>query len=184
MLGLKLYEWLTLGGVIVGPIVAVSITLWIEARRGQMEKRSNIARTLMATRHLPADVAYNGAINLIPIEFNGCQPVMDAWRAYIDAVRFMPDAANVDAQNRLVEAKQSDMLFKVLRQCGYRLSESDIQTSAYASKGFIDRDNLLMTALASWPRIAAALETQVTALGEIQPQPVATPPARKVAKPR
>jgi hypothetical protein len=162
--GLQLYEWLTLAGIVLGPISAVAITLVFEGRRQRRDLQVQIARTLMGTRHLPADQAYNGAINLIPIEFNDNAEVMEAWRAYIDATRFTPSEDNRAQVDEVVAARQSTLIFRILGSLKYDISESDIRSSAYASNGFIWRDRLLIDAMASWPRIAATLEKQTESL--------------------
>src|SRR3546814_19133659 len=63
-------EILTLIAVIVGPIVAVVITLWVDGRRRDREQKIIVLRLLLATRHIPADPRFLTAINLIPVEFN------------------------------------------------------------------------------------------------------------------
>ena len=160
-LGLKLYEWLTLLGIIIGPIAAVLITLKFEGRRQRRDLQTSIARTLMSTRHLPADANYNGAINLIPIEFNDNAKIMSAWRAYMESVQFTPTDENRPKHEEIVAARQSTLIFLILKFLGYDLSENDIRTSAYASNGFVWRDNLYLEAMASWPRIAKALERSI-----------------------
>ncbi|MGO9994125.1 MAG: DUF6680 family protein [Steroidobacteraceae bacterium] len=61
---MKLNDWLTLIAIVLGPISAVCITLWIEHRRRLRERRLYVTRMLLMTRHLPADPQYNAAINL------------------------------------------------------------------------------------------------------------------------
>ena len=65
--GLQIYEWLTLAAILIGPIVAVIITLATEARRRTREQQTQTLRMLLSTRHLPSDPAYSTAINMIPI---------------------------------------------------------------------------------------------------------------------
>jgi hypothetical protein len=73
---MHLNDWLTLAAILLGPIVAVAITLWIEGRRRQRDTRMIVLRQLMATRHLPGDPMYSAAVNLIPVEFNDEAEVM------------------------------------------------------------------------------------------------------------
>jgi hypothetical protein len=176
-LGLKLYEWLTLGGVIIGPIVAVAITLIVEGRRQSNDRQANIARTLIGTRHVPADPLYNGAINLIPVEFNKNARVMQAWREYMRLVRQQPTEANAAVHDEDVKAKQSTLIYEILVTLGYTLSESDLRTTAYLSQASVNRELIFLRAWDSWPRIAAALEGQVIAATEgLNPQgPTNTP---------
>ena len=168
-LGLKLYEWLTLVGVIAGPIVAVLLTLWIEGRRRDHDQRVQVLKALLTTRHLPGDPAYSVAINMIPVEFNKSAAVMAAWHSYMEAVRYRPSDENADEHFKVTMTKQTKLIFQVMRELGFKLAETDIQTTAYAADGFIQRDNVFIEAWRSWPRIAAALEANNQMLQNIAP---------------
>jgi hypothetical protein len=158
--GMKLYELLTLLAIIVGPVVAVGITVATESKRRLKDQQTQTLRALLSTRHLPADPAYSTAINLIPIDFNDAHGVMAAWHAYIEKIRSVPVPGTEEANHREIVNKQTKLIYAMMQHLGYKLAESDIEISAYAAQGFLDRDNLQLAALAAWPRIAAALEAQ------------------------
>ena len=160
--GLRFSELVTLVGIIVGPIVAVAMTLLVETRRRQRESKIQIMRMILNTRHLPADPSYNAAINLIPVEFNNDKKVMSTWKDYISHVRFRPSDENKNEHDRFTTAKQTTMIFQLMKNLGFHLSETEIQTSAYASEGSIIRDNLYLDSLRANVRIADALERQAT----------------------
>jgi hypothetical protein len=162
-LGLKFYELLTLIGIIIGPITAVCITLWIEARRRTRDQQVQTLRMLVATRHLAGDANYSTAINMIPLDFNQQPKIMTAWTAYIGAISYRPTEENAQTHLTQILSKQTKLIFEIMKHLGYTLSETDLQTSAYAAGGMIERDNLMIDAWRSWPRIAAALESQVAA---------------------
>jgi hypothetical protein len=158
--GLRFSELVTLVGIIVGPIVAVAMTLLVETRRRQRDSKIQIMRMILNTRHLPADPSYNAAINLIPIEFNNDKKVMLTWKEYISHVRFKPSDENKNGHDSLTIAKQTTMIFQLMKNLGFNLSETEIQTSAYASEGSIIRDNMYLASLHANVRIADALENQ------------------------
>lgn len=154
-------EWLTLGAIIAGPIAAVGITLWIENRRQVRDRRLYVTRMLLMTRHLPADPQYNAAINLIPIEFNDQPKVIAAWRTYHERANESVDALHQTDHQRRLAAAQSGLIFEVIKCAGLsNLSEGDIQTQAYISQGFVDRDQLYLESLRAMPAIAATMEKQ------------------------
>jgi hypothetical protein len=154
-------EWLTLAAIIIGPISAVGITLWIDKTRRVRERQLYIMRMLLTTRHMPADAQYNAAINLIPAEFNDQDEVMALWRKYCVVVRERPDEQSRADHKRRTEVAQSAMIFQVMKSLGLKnLSEGDIQTEAYVSQGFIDRDNFYINSLRAMPEIAATLKRQ------------------------
>ena len=160
--GLRFSELVTLVGIIVGPIVAVAMTLLVETRRRQRDSKIQIMRMILNTRHLPADPSYNAAINLIPVEFNNDKKVMSTWKDYISHVRVKPSDENKNGHDIFTIAKQTTMIFQLMKNLGFHLSETEIQTSAYASEGSIIRDNLYLDSLRANVRIADALERQAT----------------------
>ncbi len=154
-------EWMTLVAIFLGPLSAVGVTLWIESRRRVRERRLYVVRMLLTTRHLPADPQYNAAVNLIPAEFNDQEKVMAAWRTYHERVHLRVDPAQDADHQKRISAAQSGMIFEVMRSTGLtNLSEGDIQTQAYVSQGFVDRDRVYIESLRALPAIAEILDKQ------------------------
>lgn len=155
-------DWLTLLALILGPVSAVGITLWIEGQRRRRESRLVVLRQLIATRHLPGDPMYSTAINLIPVEFNDDRAVMEAYKAYQAAVSQPPstEAEAIALTSQKVAVAQTKMIFAVMKAMKLRASEADLPVEAYAAKGMIERDNLWLNSLRGTARIADALELQ------------------------
>jgi hypothetical protein len=185
--GIKLSDLLTMVAIVVGPLSAVGITLWIENRRRVRERQIYIMRMLLTTRHMPADPQYNAAINLIPAEFHDQSEVMGAWRKYHERVNEHGDAAHEPDRQKRITAAQSGLIFQIMRSVGLKnLSEGDIQTQAYVSQGFVDRDMLYLDSLRAMPQIAATMEKQreltqriVDALPQRPPEPHTVPEVRR-----
>ena len=159
--GLKLVDWATISGLFLGPIVAVIISLWRDQKLQVRQRRLQTMGMLLATRHLAGDAGYSTAINMIPVEFNDRLEVMQAWREYIAHVRQNPTQENSIVHEQDTNAKQTTLIFKIMQDLGFKLSETDIQTSAYAAGGLIARDNLMLKGWEAWVRIANALEAQI-----------------------
>ena len=169
ILGLQPYEWLTLAGILIGPIIAVVLTLGVEARRRSNDQKVQVLRMLLSTRHLPGDAAYSLAINLIPVEFNKSAAVMHAWNDYIGAVQFQPSPENMDRVLQNSSAKQTRLIYEIARSLGFNLAETDIQTSAYASEGWVKREALILDGHAAWREIADALKVQTSIMIQDRP---------------
>ena len=159
-LGLQPYELLTLLGIVIGPIAAVLITLWADARRRDRDQRTQVVRMLLNTRRLPADPVYSVAINLIPVEFQRHRKVMVAWRAYIEAVRYRPTPENRETHEKRVNGKQTALLFQMMRSLGINVTETDLEADGYVSEGFVWRDNLYLDSLTAARETADALKRQ------------------------
>jgi hypothetical protein len=158
---MTLTEGLTLAGLVVGPIAAVLISLEIDRRRRDRERKLTIMRMLLTTRRTPADAAWINAINLIPAEFNDEQNVMDAWRRYHSLVRETPSEQQKADHEQRVNVAQSALIHHVMKSVGLKLSEGDIQTEVYLSQAYVDRDLMYLKSLQAMPEIAAAMKEQV-----------------------
>ena len=157
--GMKLNECLTLGAIVVGPIFAVAITLIIEKTGRTMERRLHIMRMLLGTRHMPADAQYYMAVNLIPAEFNDRPDVMKAWRTYHEQDRESGDSSQESERQHRVTVAQNGMIFSIMRSVGLtNLSEGDIETQAYLSKKFVERDKVYIDSMRALPEIAATMK--------------------------
>ena len=159
-LGLRLYELLTLLGIVTGPIVAVLVTIWSDGRRQDRDQRTQLLRMLLNTRGMPADPAYSTAINLVPVEFRHREDVLLAWHHYIDAVRYTPTPENSNAHNAKVTGKQTSLIFQMMKSLDINISETDIETEGYLSQGFVKRDNLYIDFLKVTRQMADALKKQ------------------------
>ena len=133
---------ITIAAIFLGPISAVLVTLWIDARRQDKGKRVEILRRLITTRRFPADPTFVSAINLIPVEFNRNRIVLDAYNEFIEATNARLDGTNDDSIIKRSQTKLTRLIYSISEDVGFKLRETDIETSAYASDGWILRDKL------------------------------------------
>jgi len=62
-------EWINLAAILLGPILAVLVTRFIDSRRETQSRRMEIFKTLMRTRRTPTYADHVGALNLIEVEY-------------------------------------------------------------------------------------------------------------------
>jgi hypothetical protein len=182
LLGFRPYEWLTLLAIVVGPIVAVCISLIIEARRRSRDQRLHVFRIIMTTRHLPGDPGYSSSINLVPVEFHRSRDVINAYNEYIESTRFRVQLGEEDKQNRLLASKQAKLIFEMANDLGFRLRESDLEIQAYAADGFIKRDNIVLDAFLAIREVAEVLKVQTQILMGEQIRPSDPPTVEQPKK--
>ena len=162
--GLELYEILTLLGIIIGPITAVLISLWIDGRRKARDQKLTILRMLIASRHLPADPAFFTAVNLVPIEFSESRKVLEAYKEFIVATNARVDGENNNEVNQNTNIKTVRLIYEVARDLGFPLRETDLQTEGYVSQGFGTRDGLLLDSQRAMRDVAIQLSIQTRLL--------------------
>ena len=161
---MRLYDLAMLLAVFFSPIFAVVITLFIEDRRKSKESKLYIVKMLMSTRHLVGDPMYSAAINLVPIEFHSDKSVVAAYNAYIAVVKFPPTEDNKEIYYKELIAKQTNLIFKILKSTGFNIQETDLLTYAYASDALVQRDNLYLESLLATKEIASTLREQTEIL--------------------
>lgn len=153
-------EVITVSAILAGPILAVVVQIYAEKRKLLRDAQTMTFRMLAGTRHLPSDPAYSTAINMTPLDFNKVPRVMSAYNAYIEAIRYKSAPENAAQHEIQVMGKQTKLIFEMSKHLGYDLPETEIQANPYAADGFITRDNIMLDAWRSWPRIAQSLEMQ------------------------
>ncbi len=142
---MKLVDWLTIAGLVVGPVSAVLITLMVDGFRQARMRKEMAARSLMTGRLNVSDPAFLMAINTIPVDFADDEAVIAKWEAYIAETN--KGAANPAAPSRWGDAL-NDLAQAVLRSIGYSERQAaSIVRGAYVSTGYVDRTNLQTKAL-------------------------------------
>jgi hypothetical protein len=163
-LGIDRGDWLSaltnFIAIIVGLLIASRVAPKVQERAARRDQRERLLRVLISTSPMPANPEYQGAIGLIPIDFKGNKRILDARAAYLDAVNEpTPSDSNAIATYYQAQVdKQHELIATIAQELDFDLTTEALRTGAYVSKGFVDREQLQLMALQSWPRIADALE--------------------------
>lgn len=165
-LGLTATNWILVCATLLGPIVAVLITMWAERRRAKHQHRSNIVQTILNTRMRVNDVQYQMAIMAVAVEFRDDKEVMAAHREYMNHVAIEPPQGGEQAHGTQTGQKLVALLKLLFDRIGTQFSEADIDKMSYHTKGVGMQDELLHAALYGMVRIANALERQEQMLAE------------------
>jgi hypothetical protein len=167
MADLKPVDWLTLIALVLGPVSAVLITLWIEERRKVRDARTYILRMLMTTRMRPGDRNYIYTVNVVPVEFHDEPEGIKAWRDYGTVVAQRAAPGEEAAHVQQLTVKQAALIFSIMEVLGFKQSEGEIQTSAYISQAYVDREMLYVDSLRAMRELANAMTAQVRNTDEL-----------------
>jgi len=85
---------------------------------------------------------------------------MAAWRSYMEHVKIKPNPDDNDAHIHATVLKQTKLIYKMARDLGFKIDETDIQGDAYASDGFIKTQIHQIDALIAIKNIAITLDSQ------------------------
>lgn len=132
--------------VLVGPIVAVFITLWSQSRKDKKAAKRQLFTTLMAQRKsliISQEVA--GALNTIDVVFADNQAVVNLWHKYYTLLSQPPGQERDHTWLELLAAMAEDLDYTQLKQ-------TDLD-KFYIPQGHVDRIDFEREASAEWLRV-------------------------------
>lgn len=159
--------WLDAGVNALGVFFAIVAAVWLTPRLNRREAQRNnqerVLRMLVNSRVNVANPDWQTAISLIPIEFPKSKSVQAARKTYLEHVSIPVDGTNPEVFTLHVKRTaqlQSDLISSIaaaLKISG--LTTETLMQDGYLSKGYVDREILVSSALGSLPRIETALQS-------------------------
>lgn len=121
--------------VVLGPIIAVLITRWLDNRRFAMERKLSIFRALMKDRRNQTSYDFVTALNLIEIDFHKEKKVMAAWQKLHESLSSQrPHVDDKDGWDRKFQEWNNNttrLLCEIGRTLGISKEQIDIQSGGY-----------------------------------------------------
>lgn len=139
--------WAVVLATAAGPIGAVLITFWRESRSSLRSRRLQIFRTLMATRQIPISPEHVNSLNLIEVDFYGCENEQKEWIVYKSHLFPAPGVVEDDAWREKKERLLANLLCQMARTLRYNIPAMDIFRGGYAPRGWQHVQNRLHEAL-------------------------------------
>lgn len=159
-LGLTATNWILVAATLIGPIVAVVITIVSEHYRARESRRSNIVYTILNTRLRPNDIQFQMAIMAVGVEYRKDKAVMNAHSEFMKHVSLTVAPGTEQTHDEQTGHKLVALLKILFERIGTKISEAEIDRMSYSTKGVGMQDELLHGALAAMIRIAKTLENQ------------------------
>ena len=120
--------------VLVGPIVAVQLTRYLDNNKEVRERKLQVFKTLMATRAYTISWDHVVALNRIDLEFDKNnkkeKAVIEAWKEYLDLLgnkEMSPEQWGVKRLDLLVE-----LLHTMAQVLDYDFDKTHIKNSSYS----------------------------------------------------
>ena len=148
-------EIIAIGAIIVGPMLALLVSRYLDDRRDKNARRMDIFRTLMRTRRTPIYPEHVGALNLVEIEFSNNAEVGSAWKALFEHFGdqharsggevISPDMPPEEAmrRNQAFDKRLSDerqrllakLMHAVAKDLGFKVEQLEIFEGGYTPQG-------------------------------------------------
>jgi len=127
-------DWLMITAVLIGPIISVRLTRYLDNKKEIRERKLNIFKTLMATRSYTVSMDHVMTLNKIDLEFDKKnkkeKDVIEAWKEYLDLLgnkTISPDQWVIKRIDLLVE-----LLYKMAQVLDYDFDKTHIKNSSYS----------------------------------------------------
>ncbi len=141
---MSLVEWLTIVAIVVGPLAAVSITLWRDRRNEVTRRERDILASLMRTRSSRLSAEHVGALNLVQLEFHGRATIITAYKQYIEHLG--TPLPPVDQQDQFFQQRETrflDLLSAIAADLSYKFDKRDLESLSYSPRGWHDSESIL-----------------------------------------
>ena len=130
-------DWVMVGAVLLGPLIAVQLTRFLDDLKEEKGRKLWVFKTLMASRAQGLSAVHVEALNRIELEFtpkkSSDKAVLEAWKAYLDFLgdkNFPADTWPTRRTDLFV-----DLLHKMGKGLNYDLDKTTIKNSIYSPTG-------------------------------------------------
>src|SRR6185312_613607 len=146
---LQFKDWLnililiaTMVAIVVGPIVAVKITLRNEDRKEIRRRKYQTFHSLMKTRRVTLSAEHVTALNVIQIEFHDDDKVIAAYKRYIENLsESFPVNGTQLEKDRFLEKRDDvfiELMFEMGRHLGFTLDKRELAKYSYTPQGWVN----------------------------------------------
>lgn len=129
---------------ILGPVLAVAATRFVDVWRDRSQRRYQIFVALMATRRQTLNNAHVEALNKIDVEFARDKDVIQALRAYMEELETPVPKDNESF--RLLEKRSrrrfAELIQEIGKRLGRRLDKNDFLEGGFYPQGWADYEEL------------------------------------------
>ena len=113
-----LLDWLTLLAIVLGPLIGIWVTRWIDSAKERKDRRWELFVTLRRTRGLELSPDHVAAINMVPVLFSGDVETMREWEKLMDALNNTGWESQDEAVRKGIAKSAADARHNLIRRIG------------------------------------------------------------------
>ncbi|MBL8745079.1 MAG: hypothetical protein JNK58_01845 [Phycisphaerae bacterium] len=138
--------------ILVGPILAVAVTLWYQHRNQEWFVKFDVFKTLVGNRHRPVSDENVQVLNLIDVVYSNQPRVRELWHEYLEML------GNTSLQNSsgyvMRKQKERELLFEMARSLGFAKNMSVLDLDRiYMPEGLGRQARLMEDTQIEWLRV-------------------------------
>ena len=116
-----------------GPVLAVLVTRFIDAKRDRKARQTDLFRILMRSRRSALSPEYVAALNTVEVEFAGVRPVENAQRELLAHLNLHPQPPDWFERLRRLQTR---LLYAIATYLGYEMEQLDVLEGGYIPAGW------------------------------------------------
>jgi hypothetical protein len=128
--------------IVVGPLVAVRVSLRFEESREKLRRKYQTFHALMRTRRVTLSPEHVTALNVIQTEFHDDDKVVAAYKKYIDNLAVgLPPGSKEEATKKFLADRDdafNEMMFEIGKHLGFSLDKRELAKYSYAPQGWVN----------------------------------------------
>lgn len=136
--------WIEIIAVVLGPIVAVVITLWYQQRQRDYERKLSVFEALILWRRQVVRVEWVNAFNLVPVHFRKHPEVIRRHRALADHFSNPAwEGASGEALTRLIDrlgTLNAELIGQIGLVINVKIPDLEILKGAYSPRYWDDQE--------------------------------------------
>ncbi len=136
--------WITIVAIVLGPVVAIMTSQYLDKVRADKQRKLDVFRTLMQTRSMQISPEHVGALNLVELEFRDCPRVVSSWKEYLAHLgEELPPIEEKTQYDRAIQKRDTllttliDEMAKVL---SIKIAQLEILRGNYVPQGWADAE--------------------------------------------
>ncbi len=151
-------DMIAIAAILLGPVTAVSITLWSQRRKEKRDAKMRLFIALMSHRHpAPITPEWVTSLNLIDVVFADHTRVVELWHQFYDLLLTSP------VNQQAATHKNLELLSEMAKVLGFRrLQQVDID-KYYYPQGYEDQQKAQAQMETQWLRVLGNTEHFVVA---------------------
>jgi hypothetical protein len=192
VLTLEPKDWITVAALILGPVLAIQIQIFLEKLRVKRQRREALFRNLMGTRSERLNRIHVNALNMIDIEFYGRtffgtrwatlseKTVTNAWKNYNDHLNANSQYTDKELWSKRMDDLFITLLYEMAKALGYTYDEVSIRRDCYRPELHANIENAQLRVLAGLEQVLtgqAAFPVSVKTPGQVAATAIAAPPS-------
>ncbi len=126
----KITDIVMILAVLIGPIIAVQLTRYLDNKKEQHERKLQVFKTLMETRAYNVSWNHVAALNRIDVEFYKDKKVLAAWKEYLDLLGIKGMETNLWVSKRI--DLFIELLYTMGQSLNYDFDKTHIKNSSYS----------------------------------------------------